>query len=70
MADSPILFSRREVMALGAAVAMSPAPSMMSLAAPSQKVPPALDRAMRWFQLALVERDPATFDPDWWLDSC
>ncbi len=35
---------------------------------PSQPVPKALDRAQRWIQLALVEKDPATFDPQWWLD--
>ena len=70
MADSPILFSRREAIALGAAAALSPAFSMVSFAAaaPNRKVPKSLAGAMRWFQLALVEKDPATFDPDWWLD--
>ena len=31
-------------------------------------LPKPLERATRWVQLALVEKDPATFDPDWWLD--
>lgn len=26
------------------------------------------DRAMRWAQLTLVENDPGSFDPDFWLD--
>jgi hypothetical protein len=34
----------------------------------SRPTPKMIDRAMRWVQLALVETDPATFDPDWWLD--
>src|SRR5574340_741827 len=30
--------------------------------------PPWFDRPMRWAQLTLVENDPGTFDPDFWLD--
>ena len=26
------------------------------------------DRPMRWAQLTLVDNDPGTFDPDFWLD--
>src|SRR5690349_1451626 len=26
------------------------------------------DRPMRWMQLVLVENDPGTYDPKWWLD--
>jgi hypothetical protein len=26
------------------------------------------DRPMRWAQLVLVENDPGTFDPQFWLD--
>jgi hypothetical protein len=68
MPDMPLLVSRREVLMLGAAAAISPALATISIAAPMQKTPLALERAMRWVQLALVEKDPATFDPDWWLD--
>jgi len=52
MADSPILISRREAIALGAAAALSPAFSMVSFAAaaPDGKVPKSLAGAMRWFQ--------------------
>ena len=26
------------------------------------------DKPMRWAQLTLVENDPGSFDPDFWLD--
>jgi hypothetical protein len=29
---------------------------------------PWFDKSMRWAQLAFVENDPATYDPDFWLD--
>jgi hypothetical protein len=29
---------------------------------------PWFDRSMRWAQLAFVENDPATYDPEFWLD--
>lgn len=29
---------------------------------------PWFDKAMRWAQLAFVENDPGTYDPDFWLD--
>ena len=67
--DSQLLVSRREVLAAAAATAIfGPAFSAVSLASSRDRVPTALDRATRWVQLALVEKDPATFDPDWWLD--
>ena len=71
--DSPEVASwrltRRELSAAaGAAVAFVPAFSAMSAIATPERVPKALERATRWVQLALVEKDPATFDPDWWLD--
>jgi hypothetical protein len=71
MDDWPLLLSRREVLAGGAAaaaLAFLPSLSAVSLASTSERVPKALDRARRWVQLALVEKDPATCDPDWWLD--
>jgi Hypothetical glycosyl hydrolase 6/Beta-galactosidase trimerisation domain len=71
MVDSSLLLSRREVLACAAATAAAafvPAFSTISLGSTTQPVPQALNRARRWVQLALVEKDPATFDPDWWLD--
>ncbi|HEY4235585.1 MAG TPA: beta-galactosidase trimerization domain-containing protein [Lacipirellulaceae bacterium] len=71
MDHSPLLFSRRQVLAGAAAAAATtfvPSFSAISLGATSASVPKALNRARRWVQLALVEQDPATFDPDWWLD--
>ena len=68
MSDSPWSPSRREILATLAAAGLSP----LALGAPmrpaSRPAPKMLSRAMRWVQLALVEKDPATFDPDWWLD--
>jgi Hypothetical glycosyl hydrolase 6/Beta-galactosidase trimerisation domain len=67
--ESPLLFSRREVLAGAAAIALTPAIWRSSSAAAEAKpVSKPLERATRWVQLALVEKDPATFDPDWWLD--
>src|SRR5262245_57379557 len=66
----PVLFSRRELLAASAALALAPALSSfpsLALAATEPLAKP-LDRAQRWIQLALVEKDPATFDLDWWLD--
>ena len=47
----------------------------MSLAGPSlfanmlqPEDTPWFDKAMRWAQLAFVENDPATYNPDFWLD--
>jgi hypothetical protein len=37
-------------------------------AALRQPVPSWVDRPMRWAQLTLVEDDPGTFDPTFWLD--
>jgi Hypothetical glycosyl hydrolase 6/Beta-galactosidase trimerisation domain len=68
MDDSPLLLSRREVLAGAAAVAIVPAFWRLSSGAATAPVSKALERPMRWVQLALVEKDPATFDPDWWLD--
>jgi hypothetical protein len=36
--------------------------------AAAQADEPWFDRPMRWAQLVLVENDPGTFDPDFWLD--
>lgn len=67
--DSRFLISRREVLVGAAAgVVFAPAFSALSLASSRGRVPLALERAKRWVQLALVEQDPATLDPDWWLD--
>lgn len=69
MQPSTLLLSRREVLAGAAALALAPTLSALSPAMTAlQPVPKALDRAQRWIQLALVEKDPATFDPQWWLD--
>ncbi len=34
----------------------------------AEKQQPWFDRPMRWAQLVLVENDPGSFDPDFWLD--
>jgi len=68
MDQSPFLLSRRELLAGASALAIGPTLSALSAVGAVQPVPKALDRAQRWIQLALVEKDPATFDPQWWLD--
>jgi hypothetical protein len=68
MDDSPLLLSRREVLAGAAAVALVPGFWRSSSGAATAPASKPLERATRWVQLALVEKDPATFDPDWWLD--
>ena len=68
MSDSPWSLSRREVLAALAAAGLTPVVTAAPLVPSSRPAPKMMDRAMRWVQLALVEKDPATFDPDWWLD--
>src|SRR3569832_2192071 len=34
----------------------------------SASAPSWVDRPMRWAQLTLVENDPGTYDPEFWLD--
>jgi len=68
MSDSPWSVSRREVLAALAAAGVAPLVGAAPIIPASRPAPRMLDRAMRWIQLALVEKDPATFDPDWWLD--
>ena len=68
MSDSPWSLSRREVLAALVAVGVVPLVGAAPIIPASRPAPKMLDRAMRWIQLALVEKDPATFDPDWWLD--
>jgi hypothetical protein len=69
MDDSALTFSRREFLAAGAAgaIALGSGFSLTTAIAASDVGSDRLKRAMRWIQLALVEKDPATFDPDWWL---
>jgi hypothetical protein len=61
------LFSRRELLAAAAGAALAPAFSLMPAFGASQSPSKAFQKSMRWIQLALVEKDPATLDPDWWL---
>jgi hypothetical protein len=68
MENSQVLFTRREMMAAAGALAFAPGFTSAAFAAVAEQAPAALARAHRWVQLALVEKDPATFDPDWWLD--
>ena len=68
----PLLLNRREAMATAAAIAFAPAFSALAVPPGTgtniAAAPQALAKPLRWIQLALVEKDPATFDPDWWLD--
>ena len=56
MSDSPWSLSRREVLAALAAAGLAPLVSAAPLIPASRPVPKMLDRAMRWVQLALVEK--------------
>jgi hypothetical protein len=67
MVEQSWLVSRRELLAAAAAVSLVPAMSFVSAIGATQSSPSILKKSMRWIQLALVEKDPATFDPDWWL---
>jgi hypothetical protein len=68
MVNSPLPLSRREILGALTAAGLTPLAAAAPLAPATQPTPKILDRSMRWIQLALVEKDPATFDPDWWLD--
>src|SRR3954464_7004154 len=68
MHDPSLQFSRRELLAAAAGMALAPAFTLMPALAAQQSSPKAFQKAMRWIQLALVEKDPATMDPDWWLE--
>src|SRR4051812_35788437 len=69
MHDLALTFSRREFFAArtAGAIALGPGFSFAAAIAASDTGSDRLKRSMRWIQLALVEKDPATFDPDWWL---
>ena len=69
MDESALRISRRDLLAAAAAsVVFAPSFQALALSTDTARVPDALAGATRWIQLALVEKDPATFDPDWWLD--
>jgi len=63
MHDSSVRFSRREFLAAGAAgaIALGSGFSLAAAIGASDVGSDRLKRAMRWIQLALVEKDPATF---------
>lgn len=60
--------TRREMMAAAGAATFLPSLASWSVGAVASQAPAALARATRWIQLALVEKDAATFDLEWWLD--
>ena len=68
MPDSLTSPSRREILAAAAAAGLAPLVAAAATAPATRPTPRILQRSMRWVQLALVEKDPATFDPDWWLE--
>src|SRR5690349_13541259 len=68
MHEPALEISRRELLAAAAGVALAPAFALMPAMAAEKSPPKKFQQSMRWIQLALVEKDPATFDPDWWLD--
>ena len=55
-----------EISAAAGAAALLPASS--SLARAEDAAPNPFARAMRWGQLAFVENDPGSYDPQFWLD--
>ncbi len=66
--------SRRDFLQVtGAGAFASLVPPVAGHAADPMSQPPAVgagwfDKPMRWVQLTLVENDPGTFDPQFWLD--
>ncbi len=52
---------------LGGSIVISSSPALADalLTSPEE---PWFDKSMRWAQLAFVEKDPARYDPDFWLD--
>jgi len=53
---------------MGGAYALISSKSFSSVARPLTTDDNWFDRPMRWAQLVLVENDPGSFDPDFWLD--
>jgi hypothetical protein len=64
--------NRREFIASAAAIAVAGGVGTTASAGADPMPAPAgadvFDRPMRWVQLVLVENDPGTYDPKWWLD--
>ena len=61
----------RATAAAGAVVTLGERSLRSAFAAPAAEPPAApswVDRPMRWAQLTLVENDPGTYDPGFWLD--
>lgn len=57
----------RNTSVLGGSLAISASPALAdALLSPPED--PWFSRSMRWAQLAFVERDPESYDPDFWLD--
>jgi hypothetical protein len=48
--------------------ALHGAPAHRRTSAPAPSAPSWVDRPMRWAQLTLVENDPGSYDPKFWLD--
>src|SRR5687767_14134871 len=64
--------SRREVLAAGALAVGGLAFSSSAQVGrgAEEPVPAWAEKPMRWVQLVLVENDPGTYDPQFWLDFC
>jgi hypothetical protein len=62
--------NRREFIAAAAGMAAAGRAGLAptASAAPEMSADELFDRPMRWVQLVLVENDPGTYDPHWWLD--
>ncbi|MDB5248615.1 MAG: hypothetical protein JWQ40_3009 [Segetibacter sp.] len=52
---------------LGSALTVAGSSAFGSVFTPAEEEP-WFDKSMRWAQLAFVENDPGTYDPDFWLD--
>jgi hypothetical protein len=51
---------------VGGLLALTEPSTFASIVEPEEEM--GFDKAMRWAQLAFVENDPATYNPDFWLD--
>jgi hypothetical protein len=60
--------NRREFIAAAGALAAGAGLTKAPGAEPQAQPAPWYDRPMRWMQLVLVEDDPGTYDPNFWLD--
>src|SRR5262249_16886699 len=68
MDEGPRIDRREFMAAAGFAASALALSEAFAQTVPAAASPSIFDKPMRWAQLVLVENDPGTYDPKFWLD--